>query len=95
VGARDYQQVLSLSHLGVMFFMIVGGSIFLGWKVDEWLGVSPVGILLGLLIGFAGGFYYLFVTLFTSEKDDDEAPPGAKGAASDDGSDGGLNTPSE
>ena len=91
MGARDYQEVLSLSHLGVMFMAIVGGSIFFGWKADDWLGISPIGILLGLLIGFAGGFYYLFATLFGSEKDDDEGPPGADDPTAEEGSD----TPSE
>lgn len=95
MGKTEIQEAVSVSSLGVMFLAIVGGSIFFGWKVDDWLGSSPVWILLGLLIGFVGGFYYLFATLFQSEKDEDEALPGADDTASDQGSDEGSDAPSE
>ena len=74
MGNRDYSEVLSYSHLGVMFLVTVGGAIFLGLKADEWLGTTPLWTLLGLGVGFAVGFYYLFVTLFKSEKKDEDTP---------------------
>jgi drug/metabolite transporter (DMT)-like permease len=68
VGSKDYRDVLANSHLGVMFLLIVGGSVFLGLKADESLGSSPAGVLLGLLFGFGFGFYYMVVQLFRDKK---------------------------
>ena len=64
MSSKDYRDVLDNSHLGVMFLLIIGGSVFLGLKVDESLGSSPAGVLLGLAFGFGLGFYYMVVQLF-------------------------------
>jgi ATP synthase protein I len=33
----------------------VGVGIFIGWLLDRWLGTSPWGLLVFLLLGFAAG----------------------------------------
>jgi F0F1-type ATP synthase assembly protein I len=73
VSSKDYREVLTHSHLGVMFMLVVGGSVFLGVKADEQFGSSPWGVLIGLAAGFALGFYYMFVQLFRpKQKPEDE-----------------------
>ena len=76
VGSKDYRDVLAHSHLGVMFLLIVGGSIFGGLKADEALGSSPAGVLLGLAFGFALGFYYMLVQLFGDDKESEDQSEG-------------------
>lgn len=39
-----------------LFGAVVGGLI-LGWLLDRWLGTSPWLLVVGLLVGAAGGFY--------------------------------------
>lgn len=39
-----------------LFGAVVGGLI-VGWLFDRWLGTSPWLLVVGLLIGAAGGFY--------------------------------------
>ena len=75
VSSEDYKQVLQHSHLGIMSLLVVGGSVFLGVKADEQFGSSPAGVLIGLGLGFALGFYYMFVQLFgPKQKAGDEEP---------------------
>lgn len=33
--------------------VLVGGAI--GWLIDRWLGISPGGLIVFLLLGFAAG----------------------------------------
>ena len=76
MGSKDYRDVLAHSHLGVMFLLIIGGSIFLGVKADESLGSSPAGVLLGLVFGFGLGFYYMLVQLFGEKKKPEDQSEG-------------------
>ncbi len=65
---RDANALFAYSHLGITFTLFLAGSIYLGLKVDAWLGVSPLFTLLGVLLGFAGGFYYLLREVYTKPK---------------------------
>jgi ATP synthase protein I len=38
--------------------VLVGG--FIGWWIDRWLGTSPFGLLIMLLIGMASGFWSVY-----------------------------------
>lgn len=43
-------------------YTMVGGIIVLGaagYGIDRWLGTSPYGLIAGLLLGIAVGFYEL------------------------------------
>lgn len=42
-------------RLGIEFVsaLIVGGG--LGWLVGRWLGAAPIGLLVGILLGFGAG----------------------------------------
>ena len=76
VAVEDVNKALAVSHLGLMFILTVGGMIFLGMKVDAWAGTSPWGVLVGLALGFATGFYYLVATVFKQGDDDGQAGGG-------------------
>jgi F0F1-type ATP synthase assembly protein I len=39
--------------LGMTMAILVGGGLGLGLLVDDWLGSSPVGTLVGLAVGVA------------------------------------------
>ena len=43
-------------------YSLIGGIVVLGglgYAVDRWLGSAPWGVFVGLLLGFAVGFYEL------------------------------------
>ncbi len=52
-------------YLYVGFTLILILSVFtvLGFFVDKLLGTLPLFLLVGLVIGFAGGLYYLYLAL--------------------------------
>ena len=52
--------------------LLLGG---LGWYADSRLQTAPVGLLLGLIAGFAGGLYRLFQGLTQLAPPDDHRPP--------------------
>jgi F0F1-type ATP synthase assembly protein I len=47
-----------LGH-GLTFAMAVGFFFFVGWRVDRWLGSTPVFAILGAFVGAGGGFYHI------------------------------------
>ncbi len=49
--------------LGFTFFFIIAVCTAGGYLLDRLFGTLPLLLLLGLVIGFAGALYYLFLTL--------------------------------
>lgn len=43
------------------------GGAALGYFADRWLHSSPWGLVVGILFGFAGGLYSLYVALMPKE----------------------------
>jgi ATP synthase protein I len=52
--------------LGFSFFFIIAAFTAGGYVLDRLFGTLPVFLLLGLVAGFAGALYYLFVSLSRS-----------------------------
>lgn len=50
-------------HVGFAFMFIIVAFTGGGYGLDRLVGTLPLFMLLGMLIGFAGGLYYLFATL--------------------------------
>ncbi|MDC3378985.1 AtpZ/AtpI family protein [Planctomycetota bacterium] len=73
--AKDLNKVLSMSHLGITFVLMVAGSAFLGVKADEHFGTTPGLTFLGGLIGFGASFAYLYREVYGREQSGD---PGSK-----------------
>ena len=47
-------------HLGITVISSIGFFTFVGYFVDKWLGITPIGILIGILLGTFLSFVYLF-----------------------------------
>ena len=50
-------------HVGFAFMFIIAAFTAGGYLLDRLVGTLPLFLLLGMLVGFAGALYYLFVTL--------------------------------
>jgi ATP synthase protein I len=68
--------VLSTVGLTMVFATVVG--LYIGLKLDEWLGTSPWLTALFLLIGIIAGFRNLFVYAKKSQEDLDNQQKGEK-----------------
>lgn len=44
---------------GITLAMATGLFFFVGWRVDRWLGSTPIFSIIGALVGAGGGFYYI------------------------------------
>jgi F0F1-type ATP synthase assembly protein I len=49
--------------LGFAFVAVLGVLTAAGFFLDKLLGTLPLFLLLGLVIGFAGGLYYVYQAL--------------------------------
>ena len=38
--------------------VVVGG--FIGWQIDTWLGTTPFGLIVFLMLGTAAGFWNVY-----------------------------------
>lgn len=59
-GMGDYARYIGV---GLMFVCSVAALAFLGYLVDGLLGTLPLFLMVGLLAGFAGGLYYVYLLL--------------------------------
>lgn len=50
-----WQEYARYSGLGLQLFVSIGLLAWLGWWVDERMGWSPFGLLVGVFLGFAAG----------------------------------------
>ncbi|HUI67683.1 MAG TPA: AtpZ/AtpI family protein [Nitrospirota bacterium] len=66
--------VLSTVGLTMVFATVIG--LYVGLKLDKWLGTSPWLTALFLLIGIVAGFRNLFVYVNKSQKTLDEEKKG-------------------
>jgi ATP synthase protein I len=49
--------------LGFAFIAVLGALTVAGFFLDKLLGTLPLFLFLGLVIGFAGGLYYVYQAL--------------------------------
>lgn len=60
VGREAVSAVGMVSSLGVTMAVCIALGIFLGKRIDSWLGTSPGFIILGALLGGAAAIKYLY-----------------------------------
>ena len=69
-GSRMYKNTLAI---GTELALMVAGGMFIGQWIDEtWLisiGWNPLGLLIGVVAGFAGGIALMFRLLKADETD--------------------------
>jgi F0F1-type ATP synthase assembly protein I len=54
-----------LFGVGFVFILVLGVLTAIGYFVDRLLGTLPLFLIAGVVIGFAGGLYYLYRALDT------------------------------
>jgi hypothetical protein len=64
-----------LGH-GLTWALSTALFLFLGWKLDGWLGTLPLFTILGAFVGAGAGFYSLYRHLVASSRGDDPSPRG-------------------
>ena len=65
------------ASLGLTLGAVLVLFTYLGYRLDQWLGIAPVGILAGCLLGLGGGMYHVI------RKVSDASKPGPDGAERD------------
>lgn len=59
-AVRARQQMWRISTMGMELFASIVGMFLLGWLIDVWVGTSHTFKLVGLGVGFVGGFWNFF-----------------------------------
>ena len=54
-----------LFGVGFAFILVLGVLTAIGYFVDRLLGTLPLFLIVGLVLGFAGGLYYVYRALST------------------------------
>jgi F0F1-type ATP synthase assembly protein I len=74
---QDVNQLLRFSHVGIQFVLVFGAFVFVGLKLDGWVGTVPLFTILGVLLGFALAFYQLYVSVFGAGRKPGDPKKGA------------------
>lgn len=59
-SASTWSAMGQYAGLGFQFVFAVGLFFWIGWKVDAWLGMTPLFTVLGAFVGAAAAFYSLY-----------------------------------
>ena len=61
---------------GASLGLTLGASLtlftYLGYKLDQWLGCAPIGLISGVMLGLGGGMYYVIRKVSDLERGPDE-----------------------
>lgn len=49
----------------------IGLFLWVGWKADHWLGITPLLTIVGAFVGAGAGFYSLYRHLIVESRDGD------------------------
>ena len=60
VMGNNYGRSIALGITLLLILVVLGG---LGLLADTFLGTLPLFLLIGIVVGFALGLYYMYVTL--------------------------------
>ena len=60
VMGNNYGRSIALGITLLLILVVLGG---LGLLADKFLGTLPLFLLVGIVVGFALGLYYMYVTL--------------------------------
>lgn len=68
---KSDSRYVQYSGLGITLAVVILVFLWIGMKLDDWLGTSPWLTLTMTLLGFFGGFYNFFLTIQKLTKEDD------------------------
>lgn len=71
-----------LGH-GLTWALSTALFLFLGWKLDGWLGTLPLFTILGAFVGAGAGFYSLYRHVVASSRKGDGSSPRGDGPGED------------
>ncbi|WP_298984920.1 AtpZ/AtpI family protein [uncultured Roseibium sp.] len=74
-NSSGYAQAMKLSSEFIAGVLVGAG---IGWVADQWLGTTPLGLIVFLLLGFAAGVLNVLRSAGVVEQ------PGAKGTSKED-----------
>ena len=61
---RKQNAYLRYSGAGMQLAITVGLGVWGGLELDAWLDTGPIFVVVGTFLGFAAGFYSLYMSLF-------------------------------
>lgn len=61
-----------ISSMGISVAIAIAMGVFIGIKLDQWLGTKPWFFFIFLFIGIAAGFRNIFVIAGKELRDDDQ-----------------------
>lgn len=70
-----YDIAMRYTAIGTEFSVCIGMMLWAGMWLDKKLGTSPVMMLLGFIIGFAAGLYWLIKQARQARKDIEKMKP--------------------
>ena len=62
----DYSAISTAVSLALQFAITVIAMVFLGWLTDDWLGTSPLFMLVFAVLGFVTALYSLYKRVMIS-----------------------------
>lgn len=65
-GRNAGSDYVRYAGLGFTFVFLIGIFVLGGYGLDRLLGTLPLFLLLGIVVGFVGALYFLYVRLFRS-----------------------------
>ena len=66
--------------LGITLGVTLSLFTYLGYKLDQWLGWAPIGLITGVMLGLGSGMYYVIRKVADLERGPDVGAKDAKDA---------------
>ena len=69
------------ASLGLTLGAVLTLFTYLGYRLDQWLGCAPIGVIAGCVLGLGGGMYHV-IRKVSDIGQGGEPPPGSKSSES-------------
>lgn len=58
--AEENKTIVSALSFPFIFIIVLGASIFIGYKLDKWIGTSPLFLIILIIMGIIVSYYRFF-----------------------------------
>lgn len=62
------RNIVLVTQIGFSMVIHILLSVYIGMKIDKWLGTNPIFLVLLLIIGVLSGFYNVYRMIMTINK---------------------------